>query len=227
MSPMRCRAFNRGMPGRRTFRSANQRGRIFTAGLCAAAVAIVLAGCSNDEPESGRSTTSTTPSTDVTTSTAADPSAGAGTPVGDVGEVEPTPPPAGLAASVALDQRAEFGNGVTARITSIEPIDAQSSLPGEISGPAVQFTIEVTNGTPAEINMDAVTVDLRDAAGLPAYQITTAPAEPFSGSVAPGDSTTGRYVFTLAPENRSNAFLTINYSADTPTVVLTGDLPNE
>jgi hypothetical protein len=130
---------------------------------------------------------------------------------------------ANLADPVAIDETADFGNGVRARVSSVEPVDAEAHLPGEFSGPAVALTVEVTNGSRRPINLDTVTVDLTFD-GLSAYPVRDPERRPVSGDLAPGDSTSGSYVFTLDHSQRDDVALRITYSAKAPTVVFSGSI---
>jgi hypothetical protein len=108
----------------------------------------------------------------------------------------------------------------------MQSIDAKTTMPGERAGPAVVMSVRITNGSSKPLDLGGVTVDLHDKAGLSAYPVTVTPAQHFYGSVAPGASATGQYVFTVAPKDRSGASLIVNYSSDVPTVAFTGDLPS-
>ena len=100
------------------------------------------------------------------------------------------------------------------------------SLPGEQSGPGIELTIEITNQSQGPIDLNAVTVDLTDAADVSASPIE--PPEPIAlaGELSVGGSTTGRYQFTLPLEDRDDATVRVSYSADAPTVLFTGNLPD-
>lgn len=126
---------------------------------------------------------------------------------------------------VGLDEAAEFGDGVVARLTSITSTELTAQVPGEISGPGVVIAVEITNGSDSEIDLDPLSVNLFDLSDAPLLPISTDPADPLSGGLAPGDTRTGRYVFTVPADDRDDVRLTLKYSADTPAVVLTGSLP--
>jgi hypothetical protein len=125
---------------------------------------------------------------------------------------------------VGVDGVAEFGNGVRARLAAVEPIEAEGHLPGERSGPAVAITIEVTNGSPGAIDLGNVTVDLTLADGASAYPVAVPDRPPLGGELAAGVATSGQYVFTLIPEERTHVQVHVKYSADTPTVVFDGSV---
>jgi hypothetical protein len=131
---------------------------------------------------------------------------------------------AAVAEPIGIDETADFGNGVTARITSVESVEAEGHLPGEFSGPAVALTIEVTNRSDDAVDLGTVTADLTFGDGLSAYPVFDPERPPFSGEVAPGDVASGSYVFTLDPSERDDVALRLSYSTEVPTVIFAGSV---
>jgi hypothetical protein len=145
----------------------------------------------------------------------------------ETGTINDTPsvPSRAIAEPVAIDGTADFGEGVTARLSSVEAVDAQARIPGEVSGPGVVITLEVTNGSSAPIGLDNVTVDLVDAQDRSASPITMEGRTPLSGDLEPGAKASGTYVFTMPVEDRATAEVRVTYAAPpTPTVVFAGNL---
>ncbi|WP_111767664.1 hypothetical protein [Nakamurella deserti] len=125
---------------------------------------------------------------------------------------------------VAVTDTADYGNGVTASLTKTEKLTTTAELPGEIAGPGVALTVRLVNDSDAPIDLGVVVVDLQDAAGTPAIPMTTSPAAPMTGSLAPGASADGTYVFTLPSTYTGPATVSVSYTVDAPVVVFTGDL---
>lgn len=146
-------------------------------------------------------------------------------PVTSAGDIDQQVPEVSVtvAPPVALTDTADFGGQVTARISEVKAVQATASLPGEISGPAISATVEITNGSADPIGVDSVTVTLTDAAGNPAVPIDDN-ATPLQGVVQPGASATGTYVFTVPADQRNPVTVTVNYSAGAPTLVFTGQV---
>lgn len=112
-------------------------------------------------------------------------------------------------------------------ITATESLDVQSHVPGDINGPGVAITVRITNRSPNTLSLDNVTVDLIDSQGRPASPVSLDGYEPLSGSFGPGKPATGRYVFTIAQDDRDGAQISITYGpAPEPTVIFTGGLPH-
>jgi hypothetical protein len=91
----------------------------------------------------------------------------------------------------------DFGGGVTATLTATKTLDVDAKGPGETSGPAVAATIQVTNGSNQPFDLSTLAVTATYGASVPAVQTGAGPAEDFKGSVAPGSSATGVYVFRV------------------------------
>ena len=127
--------------------------------------------------------------------------------------------------AVPLDAASDLGGQISAKLTEVKAIDAQAKVPGEISGPAVAITVEISNDSPNAIGLDSVSVDVQGAGGVPTSPITTDPASPLSGVLAPGEKKTGVYVFTMPADVRNGASVTVLYSADAPVALFTGNVP--
>jgi hypothetical protein len=189
------------------------RGRRALASIAIAVLA--LSACADDSSPAAGSETSAE-SDPATTSTSTSTSTTAPGDEQELGQV---------ANPVALDAATDFGNGVGIELTAVDAVEVEARLPGEISGPGVAITIDITNDSAAELQLDNVTVDLVDAAGASASPVTPKGAQPLSGPLAVGASTTGTYLFTLPADDRADATLRVSYTSDAPTVLFTGDLP--
>lgn len=172
------------------------------------------------EPDAGAQTPSASAS-----SPGADPSSGpTGTPSpGSLEEVpvdEVTPLP-----SVPLTATADVGQGLTLRIARVERVEGVARGVGEIAGPALRLTLELTNASDDEVSVDSAVVDLlAGQARTPAATLTGPGARTFEGDVAPGTSETGVYVFGLAPEERERVRVSVSYQSGAPVAVFTGSL---
>lgn len=128
-------------------------------------------------------------------------------------------------APVAVTETADYGNGVTASLAKLEKITTTAELPGEIAGPGVAVTVRLVNAGSAAVDLGLVVVDLQDAGGTPAIPMSTSPAAPFTGSLAPGATADGVYVFTLPASYTGPATVSVSYTVNAPIVVFAGDLP--
>lgn len=140
---------------------------------------------------------------------------------GDINQVVPevtipTNPP------VPLTGTADFGGQITARLSEVKQIDATAKVPGEISGPALQVSVEISNSSADAIGLDSVSVNLSTKDGTPASPITTDPAAPLSGVLAPGEKRSGVYVFTVPSDALGDVSVDVLYSAGAPIVLFQG-----
>jgi hypothetical protein len=199
------------MPGRE--RAARR------AALALVAALLLTASCSDDDgDQSARSTT--TDERDVS-ATAADGETG-----GERGSIYDTVPEREVEVldPVGVDAQADFGGGVTARLASIEAVQTEAHLPGEISGPGVAITVEIANAGSQPVDVDNVVVDLIGPDGGSATPIVDPDRPPLDGEVAPGATARGTYVFTISEEDRQDVTLTVSFSALAPTAVFAGSM---
>jgi hypothetical protein len=141
------------------------------------------------------------------------------------GETVP-PVPGDVADPVDLAATADAGHGVEIRLSRIRSVEAEANLPGEVDGPAVAVTVEVANGSRDPIDLGHVTVDLATREGASASPVLDPDREPLAGALDSGRTRSATYVFTLADEERADVSVLVRYSADTPTVVFTGNVPD-
>lgn len=123
-----------------------------------------------------------------------------------------------------IDEEANFGNGVTASITSTESVEVVGHLPGDRSGPGVVLEVKVANGSPDPIDLTYVVVDLIQGDGTSAIPVDLPDRSRLGGPLDPGASATGWYQFYIPHDQRSSASVRISYAAGTPTALFIGDL---
>ncbi|MCW2695873.1 MAG: uncharacterized protein JWR62_958 [Modestobacter sp.] len=141
-------------------------------------------------------------------------------PTGPTSEADALPP---SLPAVGLDRPAAVGNGVTAVVPSLEAIDGKAQGPGNVAGPALRATVRISNDTDEPVSLDAVVVDLATGADLaPASPLDDPSESPFRGTVAPGETAEGVYVFTVPVDDRAAVTLSVGYQAGAPFLVFTG-----
>lgn len=124
---------------------------------------------------------------------------------------------------IALTATAVSEGMVSVLLSSIQAVDATAVGPGEIAGPSLAVTVNITNRSDAAISIDTVIVTLEDSAGSPGLPTTSAPARPFTGNLAPGESADGVYVFTISQSVRNPVSVLVSYSTEAPVVRFVGD----
>jgi hypothetical protein len=114
--------------------------------------------------------------------------------------------------------------GISIALERIATVDAQAHVPGEVSGPAAQITVDVRNDTDAAVDIESVGVDLTDSAGEPGIAVTTDASNPFAGSLDPGASATGVYVFRVPTDARNPVLVTVSYTPGATVAQFTGKI---
>lgn len=216
-----------------TGRSRARRRRIAgVAALLLVVAALVVVALVQAGDGSGRHEASAQTPPDATSSSAPEPTAGPHPPAepAPVTPVAPGPteggdaPPPVLPA-VDFDQSAHTDDGVTASVRSVEAIEGTGFGPGNIAGPALRVTVRLDNGTSAPVTLDGVAVDLTTGPEkTPASPLEDPSRAPFSGTVAPGDTAEGVYVFTVPTDERDLITVSVGYRPGAPLMVFIGSL---
>ena len=109
---------------------------------CAASL-LLLVACSDGDDRAASQTTETTSGSNAES---------------DAGTIEDTvtTSPELVVEPVAIGEVGAFGDGVTTRVTNVEAVEAEAFMPGEMSGPALAVTIEISNGTAAPVELRRV-----------------------------------------------------------------------
>ncbi len=127
-----------------------------------------------------------------------------------------------IAEQPALDSVVELGEAATAQIIKIEKVSSQGELPGELSAPALRFTIEVTAGE-AKLNLATVVVNAYyGKAQTPAVTVGEPGGRPFAGTLAKRETATGVYVFNIPTKERGDVRVEFSWSPKEKPVTLAG-----
>ena len=123
---------------------------------------------------------------------------------------------------VELDEPSSTGTGLTATLISVSAIEAKAQIPGEITGPALAITIEISNTGRRSADLGSVAVSLLDSDEAPGAEMTAAPAEPLTGRVAAKAKVRGVYVFRVPEDKRRPVTVSVSIG-DAPVLVFTGN----
>lgn len=184
-------------------------------GAVIVAALLMTAACAPSDADSASDATSSpspSPSATQVLPPGADPDAGDGP---QTGATLPTE-------EAALGESIAFDTGITVEIDSVEAIEVEAETPGEESGPAVVVTVTATNGSAEPQEVDSAVVTLTAADDELGIGTTAGSPSPLSGTVEPGQSATGRYVFMLDPAADRAVTVSVNYAAGEPVAVFTG-----
>ncbi|KRB37162.1 DUF4352 domain-containing protein [Microbacterium sp. Root180] len=177
----------------------------------AALCALAISGCA-PEPTPGSQNSDPLPSATV--------------PAPNGGSIDETVAPVapGETLEAKLGDTAELEGGVNVTVSEVEQLDVKAVTPGEIAGPAVALTLTVENDSDESVDLSTAMVSVtgsKDSFGQPT---TSEPYSPFLGSVEPGKSISGIYVFRLPAEERDSLQVTVEYVAGAPIALFTGDV---
>ncbi len=205
--------------------------------LVVAVVVVVLVALGNGAPvaastspapstASGAATTPAGPSTpaQATPSAAASPTAATSPaqtapPATGAGDNRPTDPP------VSLQDSSQPAPGVTVKLSSLTSVMGTASLPGEVGGPSLQVTVEVSNSTEAGVDLRGAVVSLFLGQDMrPAIELSTGEV-PFPASVAKSSSATGVYLFNVPAEDRGFVTVEVDLATAVPVTLFQGAAP--
>lgn len=144
---------------------------------------------------------------------------------------EPTPDPSATPGTmpqltpVTPGEPSDNGEGLVAQIISMKAVDGEAVQAGEIAGPSVQFTLRLTNGTDAPLDLGFIAVNAYIGEGMtPAGGLVKPGAAPFEGTLEAGKSAEGVYVYNIPENQRGDVTLTIDYRAGQPAFVFRGNV---
>lgn len=178
--------------------------------VVAAAVAVVLGGVAFGFSRSGGPADAAAPSAAPTAPTVLSTSSA------------PTPQPT---ATTGLRSAAPITSALTAKIVSMKAVRAEATQPGQVGGPAVRFTIRLTNTSGSAIDLSSTVVNVYSGVDqAPAYQLDS-DGLVFPATVAKRSSVTGTAVFTIPVADRGQVRVTVDTSATSTVVAFSGAAP--
>jgi hypothetical protein len=126
-----------------------------------------------------------------------------------------------------LKAPAAIATDLVAEVVTMKSVHGDASAPGEIAGPAVRFTIRISNDTGSTVNLANTVVNAYYGAdATPAVQLDKPGGRPFPTSIANGKSATGSFVFTIPADQRDTVKVTVDTAVDKSVVAFTGVAPN-
>jgi hypothetical protein len=205
--------------------------------LAVAAVVAVVALRSDADPTAGN-TPSASPTASSGTDAGSDPEAtesGAGDgeqPGDEPSDGDPADAEPGGAADPAARETldpAPFGaevtpqRGVTVVVPKVEEVTGESNVPGEVGGPALRFTVDVTNGTGKTLDLRTVVVNAYYGPDrTPASPLLKPGGKAFGSEVGDGDTARGVFVFNVPTEFQDEVELEFDPRIDAPIAIFTG-----
>lgn len=113
---------------------------------------------------------------------------------------------------VGIGQTATVTPGVRVNVGALSTLTVTASAPGDTSGPAVSFVVEVGNESAKAVDLGGVSVTVSYGKGVPAAPSNAAPNSPLNGSLPPGKSARGTYVFRVPPSGVGTVHIQVTSS---------------
>ncbi|WP_166404632.1 hypothetical protein [Labedella endophytica] len=125
-----------------------------------------------------------------------------------------------------FDDTAPVGDGVTVALSDLEAVEGEASMPGEIAGPSLRFTVTFANDSDEAYSLlGAVTNVYFGADQTPAIELAEPGGVALPSEVAPGETVTGTFVYNVPTDDRGQVRITVDYAAAEPAVVFEGEAP--
>jgi hypothetical protein len=123
---------------------------------------------------------------------------------------------------VPLNKTADFGTGLTVKISDIDSVKGVATVPGEIAGPALKITVVADNSSKAAIDLRSVVVFVTySQKHTPAIKLSKG-TRPLEGNLPPETKRDGTYVFRMPRDDRDLVRIEVSYSGKAPTVSFEG-----
>lgn len=127
------------------------------------------------------------------------------------------------ATSADFDRPAQWSDGASVRVVGATQRVTQGSGPGTRAGqPQTVFTVEVTNGSGAPLDLNSVVVQATYGSGTQASPLYDDDTVDFGGSLAPGTTATGVYSFAIPPAELGAVSLSVDVDGYRFPVVFAG-----
>ncbi|MCU1574746.1 MAG: hypothetical protein JWO93_2828 [Micrococcaceae bacterium] len=127
---------------------------------------------------------------------------------------------------VDLNGTADLGGGITAAVTDLQAVQGEAQGIGEIAGPALKFTLTVTNGTDQAVPLsDAIVNVTYGPDNTPASPLSGPGPVPFPPSVDAKGSAAGTFIFAIPADSRDSVKILLNYSVAAPIAAFAGPVP--
>jgi hypothetical protein len=113
--------------------------------------------------------------------------------------------------------------GVTVRVPKVEKVTGEANVPGEVGGPSLRFTVELTNGTGRTLDLRTVVVNAYYGPDrTPAAPLLKPGGKAFEAEVGADDSADGVFLFNIPTELQDDVELEVDPGIGKPIIIFTG-----
>ena len=152
------------------------------------------------------------------------PAHSAAAPAAQPAAAKPSPQPtktATIKGKVAVPIKTDLA----ATVTSMTAVEGKAEGPGEIAGPAVKFTIAITNNTGKPFDLTNTVVNAYYGTDVSPAEQLTSEGTAFPKSLKDGESASAQFVFTIPEDERGSVLVTVDTSVQNPVVAFRGPAP--
>ncbi|MET1016048.1 MAG: hypothetical protein ABWX76_04485 [Leifsonia flava] len=153
------------------------------------------------------------------------PASGEATPSQSATPTTTPTPPIPIETTVPLDSTAQPAPGVTVSVSGFEAVEGEAELAGDVAGPAVRFTVTVTNTTAEAVSLAGALVNVYyGPAQSPSDSLPEPGGVPLPAEVAAGGTAEGVFIYTIPEDQRDDVLITFDYQVGTPVTAFQGSV---
>lgn len=130
--------------------------------------------------------------------------------------------PVKSAKAVSLNATSVVSQKVHLSLTSVKATQIEATIPGDLSGPGVQFTVQVENKSASPIDTSAAVVNVYGSDQSPADLNSGAPTKVLPATIPAGSKATGVYSFRIDKAKRNPVIVEISLTPDHEVAVFRG-----
>lgn len=130
--------------------------------------------------------------------------------------------PVKSAKAVSLNATSVVSHKVHLRLASVKATQIEATIPGDLSGPGVQFTVQVENKSASPIDTSAAVVNVYGSDQSPADLNSGAPTKALPATIPAGSKATGVYSFRIDKAKRNPVMVEISLTPDHEVAVFRG-----
>lgn len=136
-------------------------------------------------------------------------------------EADPFPEQAPVA-----PQETGSADGISAALVKFESVTGEVTGSGDVAAAAVRVTVDITNTGSSALDLNLVVMNAYMGAERdPAETYEQPGGQPVSGSLEPGATATGVYLFRIPEDRRDDVTFVLDYRAGQPAITFRGQVP--
>jgi hypothetical protein len=122
----------------------------------------------------------------------------------------------------SLQSDGELTSEVSVSLSSMKAVEGKAGGAGEVSGPALLFTVTIDNRSAKALNLSSTVVTVTYSSKLTPSSEFVSKRKGFPTVVKAGAKATATYTFAVPLSQRSDVRVTVDYGVSVPSVVFEG-----